>query len=55
MKACERQNQGNIGGELVPEEGFEPSWDYASRWILSPSRPLTQKQTPPHVTRVQQK
>jgi len=24
-------------GKLVPEEGFEPSWDYASRWILSPA------------------
>ena len=25
-------------GKLVPEEGFEPTWDYASRWILSPVR-----------------
>ena len=25
-------------GKLVPEEGFEPTWNAMSRWILSPVR-----------------
>jgi hypothetical protein len=36
LKTLERQNQGNIRGNGMPEKGFEPSWDYACRWILSP-------------------
>ncbi len=45
LKTKLRENLRNNQGISMPEEGFEPTWDYASRWILSPVCPNRTEQS----------